>query len=116
MQLLKTLKKKGIGFKTVAETLAFLKAKSSISFSLTKPDGWIIANDSEAYTVRSFTPDWHPAHPAVLKRELKHSEKGDVDIEMSAFFQAEKKTCDTLMKEFDALNSKVRTHVQNQLH
>ena len=107
---------KGVGFETVADALAFLKTKPSVSFTVTKPDGWIIANDSSPFSVWSFTPEGHYAYPAVVKRELKQNEKGNVQIEMTALCQAEKEPCDKLISEFKEMNNKSAKNVQKKIN
>ena len=107
---------KGVGFKTVDDALAFLKTKPSVTFTVTKPDGWIIANDSAPFTNWSFTPEGHYAYPTVVKRELKQNEKGEVSIEMTALCQAQKEPCDRLIKEFQDMNNKARKNVQDNLN
>jgi outer membrane phospholipase A len=107
---------KGVGFKTVNEALAFLKTKSTVTFTVTKPDGWLIANDTSPFAVWSFTPEGHYAYPAVVKREVKQNDKGDVYIEMTALCQAEKEPCDRLIEEFQSLNNKVRENAQDNIN
>jgi hypothetical protein len=94
-------------FETVDATLAFLKTKPSVTFSTTQPDGWLFANDTSPFTIWSFTPSGHYAHPAVVKREVKQGDKGDIYIEMTALCQAEKSPCDLLIAEFQELNNKI---------
>lgn len=106
---------KGVGFKTVDEALAFLKTKPTVTFTVTKPDDWLIANDTSPFTVWSFTPEGHYAYPAVVKREVKQNAQGGVFIEMTALCQAEKEPCDRLIQEFQNLNNKTRKNVQDNL-
>jgi hypothetical protein len=106
---------KGIGFKSVNEAMAFLKTKPTVNITVTKPDGWLIANDTSPFTVWSFTPEGHYAHPAVVKRELKQNEDGGVYVKMTALCQAEKEPCDRLIAEFEELNNKMRKNVQEKL-
>ena len=107
---------KSVGFETVEDALTFLKTKPSVSFTVTKPDGWLIANDSSPFAVWSFTPEGHYAHPAVVKRELKQNEKGDVQIEMTALCQAAKEPCDKLINEFKEMNNQSAKNVKNKLN
>jgi len=106
---------KGVGFTTVDEALVFLKTKPTVTFTVTKPDGWFIANDTSPFTVWSFTPEGHYAYPAVVKREVKQNAQGGVFIEMTALCQAEKEPCDRLIQEFLHLNNKIRKNVQDDL-
>ncbi len=106
--------KSGIGFSTVDEALVFLKTKPNVTFTTTKPDGWLIANEQSPFTVWSFTPQGHYADPAVVKRELKQN-SGGVFIETSALCEADKSSCDRLLGEFQQMNSQVRQRVGEEL-
>jgi hypothetical protein len=103
------------GFATVNDTLAFLKAKPSVSFATTKPDGWLIANDSKPFAIWSFTPEGHYAYPAVVKREVKQNAQGGVFIQMTALCEATKDACDRLIGEFQKLNGQAKEDVQKHL-
>ncbi|MES2548023.1 MAG: molecular chaperone DnaJ [Pseudomonadota bacterium] len=106
---------KGVGFNSINEALTFLKAKTTVTFNITKPDGWLIGNDTSPLAVWSFTPEGHYAHPAVVKRELKQNEDGGVYMKTTALCQAEKESCDRLIEEFEQLNKKMRKNVQEKL-
>lgn len=106
---------KGVGFRTVAEALESLRATPGVGITTTKPDGWIIANDSKNNIQWSFTPAGHYAYPAVVKRVIKQSPNGNIYIEMTALCQAEKPSCDRLIDEFNALNDRIRQNVQRRL-
>lgn len=105
----------GFGFATVSDTLAFLKTKPSVSFTTTKPDSWLIANDSEPFTIWSFTPEGHYAYPAVVKRELKKNAQGWAFVETTALCEAKKDACDKLIGEFHKSNEQIKQDVQKRL-
>ena len=104
-------KKSVIGYSTVAEALAELRAKPGVEIQTTKPDAWIIINEPGSIQW-SFTPSTHAAHPAVVRRTVKVNGEGGVYIEMSALCQAEKAPCDKLVEEFKELNDRIRQSVR----
>ena len=106
----------GVGFKTVSEALETLKTKPGVNVNFTKPDDWTIINEPDGRTVWSFTPPAHYAYPAVVKRELKVRANSDVYIETRALCQAEKVACEKLIEEFNQLNSRTRSAVQQRLN
>ena len=106
----------GVGFKTVSEALETLKTKPGVNVKFTQPDNWTVISAPDSKTVWSFTPSAHYAYPAVVKRELKVRANGDVYIETRALCQAEKVACDKLIEEFNQLNSRTRSAVQQRLN
>lgn len=98
-----------IGYASVHEALASLKAKPGANISVTKPDGWIIVNESSpAFAIWSFTPEGHYAYPAVVRRTLGQS-NGRVQVMTAALCEAAKQPCDRLIQEFEQLNEKMRS-------
>jgi hypothetical protein len=66
-----------LGYPTVAEALTSLKAKSGVSVSVTKPDGWtIITEPAPVLAVWSFAPEGHYAYPAVVRRAIARDSTG----------------------------------------
>lgn len=104
----------GVGYSTVAEALASLKAKSGVQVHITTPDAWTIANEPNGIQW-SFVPSNHYANPAVVRREVKVNREGGVFIEMRALCQAEKAQCDKLIEEFKGLNESMRQSIQSRL-
>jgi hypothetical protein len=96
----------GVGFKSVADALAALKTRPGAKISVTQPDAWTIITDQGGSVVWSFTPDTHPAHPAVVRRAIVVGEDGLARIEMASLCQAEKSACDRLMKDFRDLTER----------
>jgi hypothetical protein len=105
----------GVGFLNVNEALTFLKNTPDVTFTSTKPDGWLIANQKSPFTIWSFTPPGHYAYPAVVKRELKQNDSGGVFIETSALCEADIRSCDRLFEEFHAMNSQIRQRVREDI-
>ncbi len=104
----------GVGYKTVRDALTALKASPGAKITVTKPDGWIIANEPEKDTQWSFTPEGHYAHPSVVKRIIKQDSRG-VYIEMSALCESTKPNCDKLLVEFEQLNERIRESVRGRI-
>jgi len=94
------------GYPTVAAALADLKARPNVSISI--QGGWTIIHDKANWTLWSFTPPNHPAHPAGVKRVIVRDAEGNVHISMTALCQAEKEPCDKLVAEFQALNERIK--------
>lgn len=105
---------RALGYQSVAEALEALKTKPGVQINVTKPDGWIIANEGRD-VVWSFAPPNHYAHPAVVRRELVVQPDGEVTVETRALCQAPKEPCDRLIGEFQALNEAMREGVRQQL-
>jgi hypothetical protein len=105
----------GIGFKTVAEALETLKAIPGARVSVTKPDSWVIISEPGGMVVWSFTPQTHPAYPAVVRRAVVVGSDNMARLEMSGLCQAEKAPCDKLMAEFRELNDNAARAVQERM-
>ena len=86
-----------IGYKTVAEALASLKQMKGMSFSSIR--GWTIVTDEAHLTVWSFAPKSDPSYPAVVKRTVI-STGGGSRITMDVLCEADKASCDNLVREF----------------
>jgi hypothetical protein len=101
-----------IGYATVAEALADLRARPGLS--VITQGGWTIIEDNANYTLWSFTEAGHPAHPAAIKR-YSYEHDGQVLLGMKALCQAPKAPCDELIEQFRELNEKAREHAQERL-
>jgi hypothetical protein len=94
------------GYPTVASALADLKARPNVSISI--QGGRTIIDDKANWTLWSFTPSNHPAHPAGVKRVILRDAESNVYIRMTALCQAEKEPCDKLVAQFQALNDRIK--------
>ena len=92
-----------IGYKTVAEALASLKQMKDVSFSIVR--GWTIVTDEVHLTVWSFAPMSDPSYPAVVKR-MVISTGGGSKVTMDVLCEADKTSCDNLVREFRNMNSR----------
>jgi hypothetical protein len=90
-----------IGYASYEEALAALEARDDVELSVTR--GWKIIVDRRPYAIWSFSPDDHPSHPTVVKRQV--ISVGDkARIEMSVYCLASKVACDDIVREFAAMN------------
>lgn len=88
-----------IDFASVMDALAALRSNPSAKFQT--EDGWtVVASRDEGRAVLwFFTPDGHPAHPAVVKRTVV--ERNGIDfVDVAALCQAPQEACDELLSEF----------------
>ena len=86
-----------IEYANVAEARKALDARSDVDIK--EANGWHIVVDEAARTVWSFTSQDHPAHPAVVKRQVVPSGTG-ASIKMSVRCEASKQACDDLVVQF----------------
>jgi hypothetical protein len=100
------------GYTTYEDAYNALKGNPQAQF-LTK-NGWTIVNIEEAndFTVWSFTPETHAAHPAVVKRKMV--KKDDVIyIDMKGICDADKPECDKLFTKFEEMNNNITEKMQS---
>ena len=88
-----------IGQSTVAGVLESLRADASAQFR--EQRGWtVVASRERGEPVEwFFTPDGHPAHPAVVKRTAVERD-GVGMIDLAALCQADQAVCDRLLDDF----------------
>ena len=99
----------GVGYPSAEAALADLKTKPGVE--VREEIGWTVATDRASYTVWSFAPAWHPAHPAVVKRTAVERD-GAVYVETKVLCQASKQACDALVEDFKQLNERARQSMQ----
>ncbi len=103
-----------IGFKTPAEALSALRSKPGVK--IREQQGWTIVEDHESDKVSalwSFAPEGHPAYPSVVKR-IVYEENGQVFIRMGVICGAAKEPCDSLVRDFQALNDHIKAEMQSR--
>lgn len=101
-----------LGYTTVHDALVSLTAKPGVGITVTKPDGWtIVSESSPEFAVWSFTPQAHYAYPAVVRRIVKQT-NGQVHVVTTALCQADKLSCDKLIREFQQLNEQMKNKSQ----
>lgn len=94
----------GLGYPTPADALAALRQKPGTS--VIEQDGWTVVQDQEDaqhLALWSFTPPGHPAHPAMVRRTL-YARGGKVWMSMEVQCGGSKRACDTLVRQYQALN------------
>jgi len=97
-----------VGYKTVAEALAALKAMPGATVNDAIPATWVVIEEPEGRGVWSFTPASHYAFPAVVKRRVALRADASVLIETGVLCEAQKAACESLVKEFAALEPGIR--------
>lgn len=104
-----------IGYSTPQEALDALRNKSTAR--IREERGWIVVTDDpESATTKavwSFTPEAHPAHPAVIKRTV-YEEKGAVWMRTGIICGGSKDECDKLVRQFNELNQRAQESMRNQ--
>jgi hypothetical protein len=100
---------------SVASRLEWLKAQPRLQTTITAPAHWTFLSTPDGGVQWSFTPTGHYAHPAVVRRELKIRQNGDVFVEMTSQCEAVKDACDKLLAEFAQLNERMAADVQRRL-
>jgi hypothetical protein len=88
-----------IGYATVAAVREALRGDPTATFS--EQQGWtVVASREHGRAVEwFFTPEGHPAHPAVIKRTVVEQD-GVGLIDMAALCQTTQEACDLLLEDF----------------
>ena len=96
-----------IGYATIAEALAALKSDPGAGMKL--HEGWTIFNQKGdgKYILWSFTPEGHPAHPSVVRREVVKKED-EILIKMDALCDSSQLYCDMLIEQFKSINERIK--------
>ena len=95
-----------IGYATIEEAFNALKADPAVGMQ--EYEGWTIFNQKGdgKYILWSFTPDDHPAHPSVIRREIvKKDDK--ILIKMDALCNSNQLDCDLLIDQFKKINERI---------
>jgi len=95
-----------IGYATIEEAYNALQADSAVGMK--EYEGWTIFNQKGdgKYILWSFTPDDHPAHPSVIRREIvKKDDK--ILIRMDALCNSNQLDCDLLIDQFKKINQRI---------
>ncbi len=95
-----------IGYPTVAAALEAVKAKPGVRVFV--QEGWTVIAEPGGLTLWSFAPPGHPAHPTVVRRELKQQANGAWYVYQRVLCQAHKASCDKINAEFVELNNAMR--------
>ena len=98
-----------IGYPSVAAALGALRARKDVGVAVR--DGWTVITEEGGLTLWSFTPDTHPAHPAVVRRQIGQKD-GAWYVDMNALCEATKAACDKLVEDFRTLNERMRQSLE----
>ena len=96
-----------IGYPSVAIALGALRVRKDVEVPVR--DGWTIISEEGGLTLWSFTPDNHPAHPAVVRQQMTQKD-GARYVNMNALCEATKAACDKLIEDFQVLNERMREY------
>jgi hypothetical protein len=97
------------GYPSVAAALADLRSRPGVEFST--QNGWTIATDNASLTLWSFAPTDHPAYPSAVKRQAVQT-GGQTSLQMSVLCEADKTSCDALVRSFQDLNAQMTRSLQ----
>ena len=98
-----------IGYESPQAALDALKATPGVE--IRENQGWTIVNDQANRTLWSFTPVGHPAHPSAVKRSVLFRD-GAMYLDLNVLCLGTKDACDALVRDFQALNERVRREAQ----
>ncbi len=96
-----------IPYANVAAALAALNARDGAGTIVTHSDDWTLVNEPGASAQWSFTPQGHPAHPALVRRIVKRGAGGDLSVETASLCEAGADACTRLLQEFEAMNPRI---------
>jgi hypothetical protein len=100
------------GYPSPEAALAALRERPGVS--VYQQGGWTIADDKLNFSLWSFTPPDHPAHPTAIKRVIVKAPNGDISVTMIARCGAEKSACDKLIAEFRAVNDRMAETIRKE--
>lgn len=100
------------GYPSPEAALAALRERPGVS--IYQQGGWTIADDKLNFSLWSFTPPNHPAHPTAIKRVIVKTPNGDISVTMIARCGAEKSACDKLIAEFRAQNDRIGERIRKE--
>lgn len=104
--------KSNIEYASPKEAYEALRKNPEVSFRQ-EEGGWVIAYDKGASTLWSFAPKSAPSYPAVVKRTVEER-NNEISIRMGVLCGASKEACDQLVRDFTALNEKIKLDMQNK--
>ena len=93
-------------YKMVAEALADIKARPGAEVNIAQPSGWTIISFKNPMEIWSFAPVGHYSYPSAVRRAVRESPEKRVYIDMAVLCEADKVSCDKLVREFQELNNR----------
>ena len=100
------------GYPSPEAALAALRELPGVS--VYQQGGWTIADDKLHFSLWSFTPSNHPAHPTAIKRVIVKAPNGNISVTMIARCGAAKSACDELIAEFRAQNDRTAESIRRE--
>jgi hypothetical protein len=96
-----------IGYETVEQAFKALQADPAAGMQ--EYEGWTMFSQKAngVYILWSFTPEFHPANPSVVRREIGRI-NGQVNIRMDALCHSAREYCDQLIDEFKEINERIK--------
>jgi len=96
-----------IGYETVEQAFKALQADPAAGMQ--EYEGWTMFSQKAngVYILWSFTPEFHPANPSVVRREIAKI-NGQVNIRMDALCHSAREYCDQLIEEFRQINERIK--------
>ena len=93
-------------YPSVTAVLAALRSDPTAEFEM--QDGWVVVASVERgnAVLWSFTPEGHPAHPAVVKRVALEN-KGTGFVELKMLCEAPEPECKRLLEQFRQFNQRL---------
>lgn len=106
----------GIDYPSVDAARKALEARDGKDAVVTHPEGWMVVNEFGFPSAQwSFTPEGHPAHPAVVKRVIERDAAGNVSVQTGLLCEAKASAaCDQLRADFEALNDRIVQAVKSR--
>jgi hypothetical protein len=91
--------------------MAELSQNPAAEISVSK--GWTVIQiaGQEPYSIWSFTPENHPAHPAFAKRTIIQDATGAWHVKTEMSCGASKNECDKLIKEYELLDQQMKAMI-----
>ena len=101
-----------IGFDSVQDAYDSLSADENASKS--EYEGWALFTQKVdgKYILWSFTPENHPVHPSVVRRDIVNKD-GEVFISMAVMCHSSRLDCDQLTAQFQQINERLRQKYGN---
>jgi hypothetical protein len=92
-----------IGYASVQDAYDSLNADEHANKS--EYEGWTLFTQKldGKYILWSFTPEYHPVHPSVVRRDLVKKD-GETFISMSVLCHSSREDCDLLIAQFQQIN------------
>ncbi len=101
-----------IGYATVQEAFEALSADPDATQN--EYEGWTIFQQKRdgKYVIWSFTPEEHPVHPSLVRREVVKN-GAEVNITMGVLCHSSRFVCDQFIEQFNLINQNLKRKLAN---